>query len=102
MAINIHITELVDEIVRKYKPAKIYLISHKQNLSGVITSFKLCVVCDVADGNALEHDMYLTLESELPFDVVVYTIAEWGQMSASEHSFAAKIIDTGIILYEQE
>lgn len=44
---------------------------------------KLCVVIPEGDSEAAERRLYLEVESELPFDALVYTGGEWKELLES-------------------
>ncbi len=92
---------LVEEILDICEPEKIILFSTKYNLSHEMTSFKLCViVSDNSDINELEAQIYLELECESPFDVVIYKSSVWEELVDDDSSFASKVSRTGVVLYE--
>lgn len=95
------IMNLVDEILNICNPIKIILYNVKFNIIKEMTSFKLCVI--VSDDTAideLESKLYLELDCENPFDVLLYTLSEWEHYNFDETSFAGKIAKTGVVLYE--
>ena len=53
----------------------------------------------VPTGRLPEGRLYAELESELPFDLLVYTEEEWRLLLGTELSFARHIRDTGRVLY---
>ena len=92
---------LCDEIIRLASPSKIILFSQKASLTGDITSFKLCIV---AEGNAaeIEGEIYLKTDCALHYDVLVYSAADWARLIFEPDSFAARINDTGSVLYDSQ
>lgn len=96
------VNALRDDIVRLCKPLKIYLFSHKQRPSGECYAVKFCVI--IPDGNArlVERTLYVEMESELAFDVLVYTAEEWKKLLQNPMSFAAHIESMGRVLYAAE
>lgn len=93
------IRRVVDPLVRDFSPLKIYLFSHKIASTGETTSFKLLMVLDTADKEAVQRKAYLDIECDAPFDIVVYTPAEWEMLVKDTSSFAGKISRTGVVLY---
>lgn len=91
--------ELRDQIVDLCAPREIFLFSRKQSPAGELTAVKLCVIIPSGDARAVECRLYVSLESELPFDVLVYTEEEWRRLLAAELSFANRIRETGRVLY---
>ena len=94
------IRQVAQEIAALLNPARIYLYSQKLNCQGDLTSFKLCVVGDFADKHKAEQSLYREIDSHLPFDVLLYTIPEWEELSGCSHTFACRIQNTGTIVYE--
>ena len=92
---------LTEEIVRCLHPRRILLFSRKQGLDGGLSSVKLCVVADGESSRRMEHDIYLQVESALPFDVLCYRTEDWERLSRAEGSFAERIRRTGRLLYEK-
>jgi hypothetical protein len=96
------IRNIADVIVKICSPLKIYLISNKVNISGEVTSFKLCLI--VADSvhsvSELECHLYMTIDSDIPFDLVIYKESEWNDLKDDIGTFAWKINNTGTLLYE--
>ncbi len=101
MEISPHVKQLSDEIRQLCNPEKIYLFHAKFNLHSQITSFKLCIVADTADKSELERKIYLELDCEIPYDLVIYTAAEWEACMPNSHSFAAEIRDKGVLIYDK-
>ncbi len=93
---------IADEIVAICSPLKIFLISNKVSRTGEITSFKLCLI--VADSvpsvSELECSLYMGIDSDLPFDLVIYKKSEWNDLKDDIGTFAWKINNTGTLLYE--
>ena len=73
---------LRDEVVRLVSPLRIMVFSRKQTLDGTLASVKLAVIIGAGDPHAAEHRLYMELEADIPFDVVVYTAQEWGRFSS--------------------
>lgn len=93
------IRHVVEQLVRDFSPGKIYLFSHKTGSEGDTTSFKLLMVLDTADKEAVQRKAYLDIECEVPFDIVVYTPDEWDMLVTDPSSFAGKISRTGMVLH---
>jgi len=94
------IQNTVDQILKQIPAEKIILFSKKHGMSGETSSFKLCIIADVADKGKAEKQIYLDVECELPFDVLIYTPDEWYALIKQSDSFASKIEKNGRVLYE--
>ena len=101
MNLSPHVRQLVSAIADLCSPEKIYLFNAKQNLENQITSFKLCVVADTGSKAALERKIYLELDCELPYDLVLYTPSEWEKFRQKPPAFAGEIERKGALLYDK-
>ena len=104
MAVNCpkQLQGLRDEIVRLLRPERIILFNRKQNTEGGLTAIKLCVVIPEGDAKQAEQQVYMELDAEIPFDILVYTQAEWERLLSIPLSFAGRIRQTGSVLYEAD
>lgn len=93
---------LRDEIVRLLTPERIILFNRKQNEQGGLTAVKLCVIIPSGDAREAERRLYMALDAEMPFDILVYTREEWERLLATPLSFAGRIRQTGSVLYEAD
>ena len=97
---NPTLSQLTADIVQLLSPEKIIVFSQKQSADGRLTSVKLCIIITDGDPKAAEHRLYMELENDLPFDVLVYTLAEWRHLLEIPYSFAGRIQKTGRVIYE--
>lgn len=95
------VNSLVDQILDLCNPIKIFLYNVKFDLNHAVSSFKICVIVeDDVDTAKLESTLYLKLECDNPFDVLIYRQNEWDSLIADDASFASKIKRSGVVLYE--
>lgn len=89
------IAEHCDELI------KIYLISNKIDTNGELTSFKLALIVrnSIESNSELECRLYLNIDCELPFDLVIYREDEFEKLKGEIGSFAWKINNSGTVLY---
>lgn len=87
------------EIVARIHPKAIILFSHKRSPKDATSSFKLCVVAETADPRALERSLYLDVDCEVPFDLLLYTPAQWETLLAQPGSFARQVWENGQVLH---
>lgn len=93
---------LRDEIIRLASPNRILLFSHKQYPDGGLSAVKLCVVIGEGDPLAVERELYVHIDADLPYDLLVYGQADWDRLLHSQNSFARRIQQTGSVLYAKE
>lgn len=99
---NPHIQELVNNIAEHCDELiRIYLISNKINTQGELTSFKLALIVNdkVKSCSELECRLYLNIDCELSFDIVIYREKEFNQLKNEIGTFAWKINNSGTALY---
>lgn len=95
------IQTVADTIGNKYEPKAIVLISKKINNQNELTSFKIAVLVDdnISSISELECKIYLDVDSEIPYDIVIYKASEWLYLKEDASTFAYKIYSQGVWLY---
>lgn len=99
---NIHIKNIVKNISEHCPVLKhIFLISNKIDTMGELTSFKLALIVEdsVESVSELECRLYLNIDCELPFDLVIYRHSEFNKLKKEIGTFAWKIENSGTVLY---
>lgn len=99
MQAGINVKTVCEHIIGQFHPQKVILFNIKHSPSGSEKSFKLCVVVDTADKISVEKRIYLDIDSEIPFDVLIYTPQEWDSLMLQKHSFATRISQEGTFIY---
>jgi uncharacterized protein len=98
-----HYTEvesLKNQIVEKYKPQIIYLFgSCARRMVRKNSDIDLCVVMDYTDKKELLMDMNMSIESDIPIDIILYSVDAWNRYAAESGSFANKIVKEGCLIY---
>ena len=59
----------------------------------------LCIVMDYEDKRETLADINMSLESDIPFDILLYSTAVWNENVSKEGSFANKIFKEGRMIY---
>ena len=94
------IQSIKEQIVARYNPNKIVLFgSQAKGTATKKSDIDLCVVTDTNDKRSLITDMYLSIESDRPFDLVLYSEVEWQECISDTTSFAYLINKTGVAIY---
>ncbi|HHV95245.1 MAG TPA: nucleotidyltransferase domain-containing protein [Clostridiaceae bacterium] len=89
-----------EQIVSYYAPSKIILFgSQAKGTATKKSDIDLCIIKDVENKRELLTDMYLNIESSIPFDLLLYTESEWNQCVNDPTSFAYLINKKGIVIY---
>ena len=94
------ISNIANQFINIYNPQKLLLFgSQAKNTAGKNSDIDLCVVIDATDKRSLLTDMYLNIESSIPFDLLLYTPDEWSRCLSDRTSFAYKINKEGVALH---
>lgn len=97
------ITKLCEQIAELVHPVRIMIYNRKYSISGELSSFKLCVIIKGIDCSKVEQQIYLALDCDVPFDVLVYNYDHWNSLLDDKYSFAYRgIMNGGVVLYESE
>lgn len=100
---NSLIEKLVEDIKSAANPQKIILISQKTNNSGEVSSLKIALIVDnIHSTGELESKLYMDIDCEVPFSLVIYRQEKWAELADDELSFAHSISKNGVVLYEQK
>lgn len=94
------IDEVTKQVVELCAPVSIYLATYKQNLKGELTAFKLLVVVnDVKTVSTVEEKIYMTVDCDIPYDIIVYNLSVWDNLVDDYGTFAHKVFENGDKLY---
>lgn len=101
MDLNDSIKNVCEDIVKNFNPEKVILYNVKRSVGGEIRGFKICVIVDTKNKFDTEKHIYLDVDSDIPFDVLVYTPDEWAELISEKNSFACRIIKEGTYIHGQ-
>jgi hypothetical protein len=94
------IERIRDEIVSLCKPVKIILYGKKHSVStGFVKDISLCVILKNGDKAVTEKQIYMTIDSDVSFTVLLYTQLEWDRLITDEQSYAHRISEKGTVIY---
>ena len=103
MQAGLEIQKITEQLVSLYAPHKLFLFgSQAKNAASDKSDIDLCVVTDTANKRKLLTDMYLNIESNKPFDLLLYTPNEWETSVSDRTSFAHAINEKGVVLYVRQ
>ena len=92
------IQQVADSIRQRYPVEQIILYNEQHAVTGETTSFKLCLILDTRRPSEVERQLYLTIDCDIPFDLLIYTPAQWNHLKNCEGSFAWRIAQTGSVI----
>ena len=97
---NKEIDSIKKQIIEKYYPKEIILFgSVAKGIFREHSDIDLCIIMDTTNKRELLTNMYVDIESNIPFDLVLYTIEEWNNCINDKSSFAYSTINTGVKIY---
>lgn len=100
------INSVMTDIKKIIKPDEIILFHKKVDNAGKVISFKICLVVetngDFDEKLEIEKNIYKNIDSDVPFDVIIYTCDEWDRLKFEKHSFANNILKRGDFFSEQK
>ncbi|MDD2585752.1 MAG: nucleotidyltransferase domain-containing protein [Syntrophomonadaceae bacterium] len=73
--------------------------SQARKTAGTKSDIDLCISQDTDNKRALAVEINITIESERPLDIIVYTPDEWVNSTKDSGSFASLIAKKGVELY---
>ncbi len=98
---NTDLNLILDQIKNLIKPINLILFHKKTGNNGRVVGFKVCIIVDTKSKLDLEKYIYKNIDSNIPFDVILYTSDEWNKLKLKENSFVNQILQKGRI-YGQE
>jgi len=97
---SIVLDKIKDQIIQKFNPSRIILFgSVAKGIWRNNSDIDLCIIKDTDNKRDLITNMYVEVESEIPFDIVLYTNEEWNRCLGDKTAFAYHINNTGVIIY---
>jgi len=100
--IHDEIDSITKQIVSRYAPLKIIIFgSQAKGTATKRSDIDICIVNDTDYKRVLLADMYLNINSSKPFDLLLYTEAEWNYCVNDCTSFAYLINKKGIVVYDR-
>lgn len=97
---NNEVEYIKKQIIEKYEPE--FIILFGSVAKGTFTAYSdidLCIIKDTSDKRKLLTEMYIEINSNIPFDLVLYTVEEWNKCVNDKNSFAYTINNTGVKIY---
>lgn len=91
---------ICEEIKRLFVVEKLIVFGVKRReVDNEVTDLDICVVCEHDDKNEWLKKAYLEIDSEIPFDIFLYTPSQWTEMIKQSESFASRILRKGCVVY---
>ena len=79
------IEQTVNRIVELFHPSRVIEYNTKYDMDGNISAFKLCIVVD----------------SDIPYDVLLYTDEQFRELTEDDGAFASHVNQKGRVRYEK-
>ena len=98
--VDANIEKIVEQFMDQYNLHKLLLFgSYAKGKSTKRSDIDLCVVAETDNKRSLLTDMYVNIESDKPFDILLYTPSEWDSCKEDHTSFAYIISKEGVVIY---
>ena len=68
-------------------------------MDGHLLSFKLCIVGNIPDKKKMLTSIFDEVDSEIPYDIILYTDEEFKELSEQLSAFANRISQKGRVRY---
>lgn len=103
ISVDGELKRICEAIKKIAAPSLLVVFSPKFDTNGKLCDFDAAVVADPADGKKeAVRRIYRGIDSEIPFDVFLYTSREWEELTARPSSFASRALRKGKIVYGAE
>ncbi len=93
------IEETVTKIVELVSPSKVIEYNTKYDMEGNVSSFKLCIVGKITDKRKLLTRIFDEVDSDIPYDVLLYTDEQFEVLKDNVDAFAAHVNQKGRVWY---
>ena len=93
------IEETVNKIAELFSPSKIIEYNTKYGMDGRLLSFKLCIVGKIPDKRRMLTRIFDEVDSDIPYDVLLYTDEQFEQLKDSSDAFASRVNQRGRLRY---
>lgn len=94
------ITFVCNEIKRLFSVESIIVFGVKRSeREDRVTDLDVCVVAETEDKKGWLRKAYLEIDSEIPFDLFLYTPTEWETLTKQSESFASRIARKGCVFF---
>jgi predicted nucleotidyltransferase len=92
---------VIEKLCTIAKPKKLILYGSKIDVAtGDVKDIDVCLVVETENKAELERELYLAIDSDVSFDIIIYTPSEWEVLITDAQSFAHRILEKGTVIYE--
>lgn len=94
--------EICREICALCDPNLIIMFGQKMDYANdEIRDISLCVIVDTDDKEELENTIFLNVDYDMSFNLLIYTPEEWSRLIPDPQSYAHRITEKGTTVYER-
>ncbi|NLM61382.1 MAG: nucleotidyltransferase domain-containing protein [Clostridiales bacterium] len=95
--------KVLEQLIRMVQPEKLILYGTKRDVAtGTVKDIDVCLVAETPDKSTLERELYLSIDSDVSFDIIIYRPVEWETLIEDHQSFAHRILEKGTVVYERQ
>lgn len=103
MRADTELQKITQQFINLYTPYKLLLFgSQAKSTAKPNSDIDICVIKETTNKRELLSDMYMNIESNMPFDLLLYTPDEWAECITDATSFAYVINKEGVVLYARQ
>jgi hypothetical protein len=97
------VEHILSAILKICDPVAVIMYGKKYDVSSdKIKSADFCLIIDSLPKDELLKRIYVEVESDIPYNVLIYTADEWEEMTGDPLSYASRISEKGTVIYERE
>ena len=94
--------EISREICALCNLEKIIVFGQKSSMnSDAIRDVSLCLIADTDDKETLENTIYMSVDHDVSFNLLIYTPEEWNSLTLDIQSYAFRVVKKGTVIYER-
>ncbi len=94
--------EILEGVLQYCKPIKVLQYGEKYvSCTQKLKSVNICIILSEEDKQGLLCKLYLSIDATIPFQLLLYTSAEWEDLTQDAASYASMIAGRGTVIYEK-
>ena len=93
--------QVIEQTVNRFPPCRVIEYNTKYDMDGNVSAFKLCIVGNIPDKRRMLTRIFDEVDSDIPYDVLLYTDEQFHELTEDDGAFAARIQQKGRVRYEK-
>ncbi len=97
------VKNILNAILKICDPVSVIMYGEKKDVSSnMVKSVDLCLIVEDYPKDELLKKIYVEVESDIPYNILIYTANEWEEMTGDPLTYASRIQEKGTVIYERE